>query len=369
MDFTTNWPEFQRNFKDLKAIMSKSPMLKGDDSKDLSGLLTADSGAGTVQLEMAIKGFWASAVTYTEVKEAGAVAVKVDAICALKSGAKEMGVMTGPKAKVLKLASGRFKADIPAQANTRDISNQRLGSEVGLTHSVATPKLIAALKCINLSTETTQFARFLFDASGLTVWSNDPSSSVLYRNPALSFESPLDIVLPVDFLSTYLSKVSGKLQLGFNSSLFRIKSEDEVDIVHPLRESDIFDIPAHIADLLTQAPTFKFGFKLSEALDSLSSVSSFLPEDGRSTLKVEGFKETCTWRVVGPNGTGENGFPASGLDAGLEGGAILNAAVVLKRLESMRSLGLEEASLWVFPDLVLLRSADGCVTYVCAQMD
>ena len=370
MIIQVNFETFQKALKDFKTIAAKSPLASSEDSKDMGGLITA--AAGIIKLEVAIKGFYMSSVVTGTVTEEGSVIARVDSLTSLKSTIGDATLTCSPGDTVMKLKAGRFKADIPVQHSVDDIIAQR-PAVLPTSHSIHANKLSSAIKCVDLesSKDDVIFARFVFSTAGLVVWANSPSTAALYRNKKSSFEEELNIVLPVNFLVSYLSRVSGKVELAVDDSVFQLIS-DEICVTHPIREADIFDIKSTIDDILVGDDVLtKFSCIISDAVAAISSVSGFAPEDFRMTVTVDQKKSLFYCKSSSPAGEGENSFAIADPEGKNTKPVTcpLNCKVVLKLMDTIKSLNSDEVTWYILADRVLLQSKDETVNYVCAHME
>ena len=373
MIINVDFSAFQKALKDLKSIVSKSPLASSDDAKELGGLITADDSTGSIKIELAVKGFYLSSVVPGEIQEPGSVVVRVDSVTSLKTSVGLVAMSCGPKDKTLKLKSGKFKADIPINHDVNDIVSQR-PDKIITTHSVASTKLSSALKCVHLesaSKDDSLFAKFVFNASGFSVWSNGPSTAAIYRNVKSAFDEELEVILPVDFIVAFLSKVTGKVQLAVDESSFQLTS-DEIDVSHPLRDSEVFDVKSAVEEIVSdQDCDVKFTSTIEEVLEALNSISSFAPEDSRMSFKVDPAKGVVVCRTASPSGEGENSFSATEIES-IKNKTVecfLNNRVVTKLVESIKYLNSEEVTWYIISDRIVIQGKDGSASYICAHME
>lgn len=373
MIINVDFAVFQKALKDFKTLVSKSPLAKtGDDVKELNALLTADDSVPRITLEVAMKGFYLSTVIPGTITDPGSLMIRVDNVIGLKANLGECTLSCTEADKTLRIKSGRFKADIPISHSVNAMASQRPDKLV-TTHSIHSSKMAAAISCVKLdgSKDDTLFARFVLNGAGLSTWSNSPSTAALYKNSKASFDEELSIVFPVDFLSTYLSKVTSKVQLATDGTVFQLTS-DEIDISHPLRDADVFDINSSVDDILNgDDRDLTFGCSVDAALDTLNSVVSFAPDDSRMSLKIDSKKNTALCKTTSPIGDGENVFsvtePEGKASKGVE--CTLNCKILLGILSSIKSLGVDDMIWHITSDRILLQSKDGMVNYICAQME
>ena len=373
MNFEIDFAVFQKTLKDFTAVVAKSPLASAADAKDLGGLITANPSEGSLKIEVGIKGFYMSATIPCEVAEAGSVVIRVDSVISLKSSIGIATLTCSDTDKVMHLKSGRFKADIPIHHDIADVTASR-ADLLPTTHSIHTTKLKTAIDCVDLgsaSKDEPLFAKFVFNPSGFTVWANSPSTAALYRNVKSAFDEVLEITLPVEFLVAYLSKVTGKVQLAVSDSLFQLIS-DEIEVSHPLRELDVFDTKTAIEEIVADKEYItKFSCAIAESIDSFTSVSCFAPEDHRMLAIIDPKKNSFTCKTSSESGEGENSFSISDP----EGKAVkpvecpLNCKVVIKLLESIKSLGSDEVTWFILRDRILLQSKDSMSSYICAHME
>jgi len=288
------------------------------DSSEFACLIESKKNKIIVKAEE--KGVYICCSLPAEIEKTGSFAVGFSYLNALKFGGKSVSFELFNKEVNFK--SGRFRGKLTNLVKTSNLSFSE--DAIDLDYTFDFQKFKKGYNALSYSSDilinnVTKYIRVLLSKDKMYFMSNDSYTMGLYKDTHVKMPKDFDMILPDEVLSKIIPSITTNFEFGSNNKSIRIKTPF-FDLRHPTVSQEVAAKEARLENAVIAVKNIKKDKKkvkakvtisVKEALNALSSITSFLKIHDSEKIELSLKKDKCKISAGSTYGSAKDSFSFS----------------------------------------------------------